>query len=245
MNSVGPMSRVGDIWVYLSAQPLLWLTLTLAAYAFASWFAERCNHAPLANPVGLSVALLIPVLLLTGTPYSRYFEGAQFVHFLLGPTTVALAVPLYRHRDMVRRAAAPMAAALLVGAVVAAGSAILIGRAFGLDAGLLAALAPKSATAPIAMGITESLGGLPSLTAAMVILTGLCGALLGPLLLRRIARGNDAAFGLALGLSAHGIGTARAFQHSDAAGSFAGIALGLTGLLTALLVPLLWGILAP
>ncbi len=239
------MTRVGDIWVYLSASPLLWLTLTLAAYAAASWLAQRTKHAPLANPVALSVGLLIPILLITRTPYGTYFEGAQFVHFILGPTTVALAVPLYRHWEIVKRAAAPMAAALLVGASVAAGSALVLGRAFGLERGLLAALAPKSATAPIAMGIAENLGGLPSLTAGMVILTGLTGVLLGPPLLRRLTRGNDAAFGMALGLSAHGIGTARAFQHSELAGTFAGIALGLTGLLTALLVPLLWQLLAP
>lgn len=239
------MTAVSDIWVYLAASPLLWLTLTLAAYAAASWFAARMHHAAWANPVALSICLLIPVLLLTGTPYPKYFEGAQFVHFLLGPTTVALAVPLYRHRAVVRRAAAPMAAALITGAVVAAGSALLLGRAFGLDNALLAALAPKSATAPIAMAITERLGGLPSLTAAMVVLTGLAGVLLGLPLLNRLTRGSDAAYGLALGLSAHGIGTARAFQRSELAGTFAGIALGLTGLLTALLVPPLWQLLAP
>lgn len=239
------MSRVTDIWVYLSASPLLWLTLTLCVYAMASWLAARTEFAAWANPVAVSVALLGGILLLTGTPYARYFEGAQFVHFLLGPTTVALALPLFRNRALVRRAAAPMAAALIVGATVAAGSAILLGRLFGLDRGLLAALAPKSTTAPIAMGIAETLGGLPSLTAAMVILTGLTGALLGPAVLRALRIRSDAATGTALGLSAHGIGTARAFQHSDVAGTFAGIALGLTGLLTSLLVPLLWLLLAP
>lgn len=236
------MTAVSDIWVYLAASPLLWLTLTLLAYALTTWFAGRLGQPAWANPVALSVALLIPVLALTGTPYRSYFEGAQFVHFLLGPTTVALAVPLYRHRAVVRRAALPMLAALLTGAVVAAGSALLLGHLLGLNADLLAALAPKSATAPIAMAITERLGGLPSLSAAMVVLTGLAGVLLGLPWLRRLTRGNDAAYGMALGIAAHGIGTARAFQRSDLAGTFAGIALGLTGLLTALLVPPLWAL---
>lgn len=239
------MSHITDIWVYLSASPLLWLTLTLCVYALASQLALRTRNAPWANPVAVSVTILGAILLFTNTPYPQYFEGAQFVHFLLGPATVALAVPLFRNRAEVMRSAAPMAAALIVGAAVAGGSALLIGRALGLETSLLAALAPKSTTAPIAMGIAENLGGLPSLTAALVILTGLTGALLGPPVLRLLGFRSEAAIGTALGLSAHGIGTARAFQQSEVAGTFAGIALGLTGVLSSLLVPALWRLLAP
>jgi len=234
------MSRVIDIWVYLSASPLLWLTATLAVYAGGVWLSDRLGRPAWANPVAFSVAVLSALLVSTGTPYPVYFEGAQFIHFLLGPTTVALAVPLWRHRVTVGRAALPLAAALVAGCIVSAGSALLIGRLFGFSPTMLATLAPKSATAPIAMGVSEHLGGLPSLTAVLVILTGLTGALLGPALLRRLGISDDTALGAALGTASHGIGTARAFQTSELAGTMAGIALGLNGLLTAILVPLIW-----
>lgn len=234
------MTRVVDIWVYLSASPLLWLTATMAVFAASIWLGDRIGRPAWANPVALSVAVLAAILVATGTPYPVYFEGAQFIHFLLGPTTVALAVPLWRHRATVARAALPLAAALIAGCLVATLSALLIGRLFGLPENMLATLAPKSATAPIAMGISEHLGGIPSLTAVLVVLTGLTGALAGPALIRRLGITDETALGAALGTASHGIGTARAFQASELSGTMAGIALGLNGLLTAILVPLVW-----
>jgi len=239
------MTRVIDIWVYLSASPLLWLTATLAVFVAGTALSNRLGRPAWANPVAFSVAVLAVLLVATGTPYPVYFEGAQFIHFLLGPTTVALAVPLWRHRATVARAALPFAAALLAGCLAAAMSALLIGRLFGLPDAMLATLAPKSATAPIAMGISEHLGGIPSLTAVLVILTGLTGALAGPALLRLLRISDETALGAALGTASHGIGTARAFHASELAGTMAGIALGLNGLLTAILVPLVWAWLEP
>jgi predicted murein hydrolase (TIGR00659 family) len=228
-----------DIWVYLRTGPLLWLTVTLAAYVIAQWLYERARLNPLLNPVAIAVVLLVALLSATGTPYQTYFEGAQFVHFLLGPATIALAVPLYSHFGTVRAVLLPMLVALVAGAftavVTAVGVAVLLGASFET----LASLAPKSVTTPIAMGISERIGGLPSLTAVLVILTGILGAMLATPLLNALHIRDWRARGFAAGVAAHGIGTARAFHVSEVAGTFAGVAMGLNGLVTALLVPLL------
>jgi predicted murein hydrolase (TIGR00659 family) len=236
--------RLGEIWVYLSASPLLGLTVTLLAYQAAFWLYAKSGLNPLANPVALSVAMLVALLLATDTPYATYFEGAQFVHFLLGPATVALAVPLYANLDKLRRNLLPLGGALLAGSVTAVASALAIGWALGASRETLLSLAPKSVTTPIAMGIAEKLGGLPSLTAVLVVCTGILGAVLarGTLNLLRIE--DHAVRGFAVGVAAHGIGTARAFQVSETMGAFAGLAMGLNGLVTAFLFPLalrLWG----
>ena len=229
--------RLNEIWVYLSASPLLGLTLTLLAYQGAVWISKRCNGHPLANPVLLAVAALVTLLWATGTPYHTYFDGAQFVHFLLGPATVALAIPLYAQLDRLKRMAGPLLVALLAGSLSAAFSAVLIGKLFGASDATLFSLAPKSVTTPIAMGIAERLGGLPSLTAVLVILTGILGAV-GAQWLYALMKCNDPAIrGFALGVASHGIGTARAFQISEQTGAFAALAMGLNGLLTAALLP--------
>jgi predicted murein hydrolase (TIGR00659 family) len=229
--------RLNEIWVYLSASPLLGLTLTLLAYQGAVWFSKRCNGHPLANPVLLAVAALVTLLWATGTQYHTYFDGAQFVHFLLGPATVALAIPLYAQFDRLKRMAGPLLVALLAGSLTAAFSAVLIGKLLGASDATLFSLAPKSVTTPIAMGIAERLGGLPSLTAVLVILTGILGAV-GAQWLYALMKCNDPAIrGFALGVASHGIGTARAFQISEQTGAFAALAMGLNGLLTAALLP--------
>jgi predicted murein hydrolase (TIGR00659 family) len=234
-----------DIWVYLSAGPLLWLTATLVAYIAAWQVYRRFAFNPLLNPVAGAVLLLVVLLWATGTDYGTYFDGAQFVHFLLGPATVALAVPLYTHFSKVRRAALPMLAALLVGALVAVGSAVGIALTLGGSSETVASLAPKSVTTPIAMGIAEQIGGLPSLTAVLVIITGIVGAMSGGPLFDLLGIRDWRARGFAIGLAAHGIGTARAFQVNEVAGTFAGIAMGLNGLVTAILAPLLLGLFGP
>ena len=228
-----------DIWVYLRTGPLLWLTVTLVAYVAAQWIYERAGLNPLLNPVALAVILLAAVLTVTGTEYQTYFEGAQFVHFLLGPATIALAVPLFSHFGKVRAVIVPMMVALLAGAVTSVVSALAVAALLGASFETLASLAPKSVTTPIAMGISEQIGGLPSLTAVLVILTGILGAMLATPVLNLLGIRDWKARGFATGVAAHGIGTARAFHVSEVAGTFAGIAMGLNGLVTAFLVPLL------
>jgi putative effector of murein hydrolase len=168
--------RFAEIWVYLAASPLLGLTLTLLAYQGAVWLHRRCHGHPLVNPVLIAISILVFILWLTGTPYHVYFDGAQFVHFLLGPATVALAVPLYGQLDRLMRMAMPLLLALIAGSLTASVSALLIGKLFGASKMTMLSLAPKSVTTPIAMGIAERIGGLPSLTSVLVILTGVIGA---------------------------------------------------------------------
>lgn len=226
------------IWSYLAQGPLLWLTATLAAYVIGDACFRAARRQSWANPVMISVILLALLLWATGTDYKTYFEGAQFVHFMLGPATVALALPLYDNLPRVRRAALPMLAALIAGSGMAVVSVLMIGKALGLDPSVLASLAPKSTTAPVAIGIAERIGGQPTLTAALVLLTGIFGAMIVTPLLNLLRVRDWRARGFAIGVAAHGIGTARAFQVNETAGAFSGIGMGLNAVLTAIIAPL-------
>jgi predicted murein hydrolase (TIGR00659 family) len=233
--------RLTDIWVYLSTMPLLGLTITLLVYQGAFWIYKRANFNPLLNPVVLSVAALVLILTVTHTPYQTYFDGAQFVHFLLGPATVALAVPLYSQLAKLRRFIIPAIGGLIAGGVVAAGSAVGIAWLLGGNGTLLRSIAPKSVTAPIAMGISEKIGGLPSLTAVMVMVTGVIGVISAKYVLNFLKITDHGVRGFAIGVAAHGMGIARAFQVSEEAGAFAGVAMALTALASSIVFPLmLW-----
>ena len=232
-------AAVTEVWVYLSANPLLWLTATMLAYIAGHWLYRKSGENPLVNSVAIAVIVLIALLWATDTDYTRYFDGAQFVHFMLGPAVVALAVPLYENRRKVRRTILPIVLALLAGSTTAVVSAVGIAVALGASMETVTSLAPKSVTSPIAMGIAERIGGLPSLTAGLVIITGILGATIGTPLFNAMGVKDWRARGFAMGVTAHGIGTARAFQVDEIAGTFAAIALGLNGVVTAILVPLL------
>jgi predicted murein hydrolase (TIGR00659 family) len=236
------MTELGDIWVYLAAEPLVWLTLTLVIFVAGGWLNQRLNGHPLAHPVLVAMLALIALLLLTGTPYDTYFEGAQFIHFLLGPATVALAVPLYDNLRQIRRLLVPLLAGCFIGVAVAVSTAVGIAWLAGAGEQTLLSLAPKSVTTPIAMGIAEKLGGLPSLAAGIVLLTGAVGAVAAGPLFRLAGIRDHRAQGFALGIAAHGFGTAHALTISLRAGAFAGLGLGMAGLLTAFLLPLVAGL---
>ena len=233
------MTDFPEIWTYLTQTPLLWLTATLAAYGIGDACFRAAGKSPLVNPVLIAVTLLAALLYATGTAYPTYFEGAQFVHFLLGPATVCLALPLWENLPRVRRAALPLIAALLAGSTTAIATALGIAYAFGITGETLASLAPKSATAPVAIGISQAIGGSPTLTAVLVILTGITGAVVATPLLNLIGVKDWRARGFAVGVAAHGIGTARAFQVNPTAGAFAGLGMGLNAVLTALLAPII------
>ena len=227
------------LWVYLQTTPLFWLATTLGAFIVADALARFARRNPLVNPVLVSVALVAALLRLTATDYQTYFNGAQFVHFLLGPATVALGVPLYRNLALVRRNLAPMAAALVAGSLVAVVTAVGLAATLGAPRVVLVSLAPKSVTAGVAMAVSESLGGLPSLTAALVIMTGIIGAMMVTPLMNALRIRDYAARGFSVGLASHGIGAARAFTVDPVAGVFAGIAMGLHAVATPLLIPLI------
>ncbi len=237
------MSNLAEIWVYLAREPLAALTATLCAWLLALRLQRALGRHPLANPVLFAVALLAGGLLASGVEYRTYFEGAQFVHFLLGPATVALAVPLHRQWQAVRRSVAAALLSVVLGGAFAAAAGVALALALGAAPEVTASLAPRSVTTPVAMGIAERIGGLPSLTAAVVILSGVVGAALGPLVLNLVHVRDWRARGLAIGTASHGIGTARALSVNATAGAFSGLAMGLNALATALLLPLLWQLL--
>jgi len=232
--------EVWRIWVYLAETPLLGLTITLGAYLIGQGIYRRARLHPAANPVLIAVLILVGLLSLTDTPYATYFQGAQFVHFLLGPATVALAIPLYRVLREVRRTALGLSAAILAGSLTAAVSAVAIAWIAGASRETMLSLAPKSVTTPIAMGVSEAIGGLPSLTAVLVILTGILGAMAATVTLNLLGIRDWRVRGTAIGVASHGIGTARALSVNPVAGAFAGLAMGLNGLATAILLPLLF-----
>lgn len=228
---------ISRIWVYLSASPLLWLTATLLAYQAANALYVRSKGNPLANPVAIAVALLVAVLAATGTEYKTYFEGAQFVHFLLGPATVALAIPLYQQLPKLRRNWFALLSSAIAGGAAAIASAMGVAWVLGASPATVLSLAPKGVTLPIAMGVAEKIGGLPSLTAVLVMITGLLGAGIARWVFNLLKIEDHSIRGFALGVTSHGIGTARAFQVSEEMGAFSGLAMGLSGVLTAILLP--------
>lgn len=232
------MREFVELWVYLSATPLFGLTATISLYVLAQSLYLRAGQAPWANPVLWTVVMLAVVLTLTHTPYPTYFSGAQFIHFLLGPAVVALAWPLWQRRDELRRRAGAVLVAALAGGAAAAASAVAIGWALGLPADVLRSLAPKSVTAPVAMGIAEQLGGIPALSAVFAVITGLVGAISAKYLFDALGVRAPQVRGFALGTTSHGIGAARAMQVHPDAGAYAGLALGVQVVLASVLMPL-------
>lgn len=227
------------IWVFLSSTPLLWLTVTILVYLVSLWLYSRSGGHSMVNPILLSVAGLIAVLHVTATPYPVYFDGAKFVHFLIGPATVALAVPLYTQLDRLKSMWRPILVSLLVGSAVAIGSALTIAWALGASRSTLMSLAPKSSTMPIAMSLAEQIGGVPALAAVAVAITGISGAMMARPLLNLLRIEDPAVRGFAVGIAAHAAGTARAMQVGTVNGAFAALALALNSVATALLIPLL------
>lgn len=236
------MPKFVELWVYLSATPLFGLTATLVVYVLAQAVYARLQQAPWANPVLWTVLTIAVVLLATGVSYPTYFAGAQFIHFLLGPAVVALAWPLWERRAELRLRWRALLLAALLGGMAASGSALALGWAFGLPEDVVLSLAPKSVTAPVAMGIADKIGGIPALAAVFAVLTGLVGALSGKYLFDALRIPTDPAGwmarGYALGTTSHGIGAARALQVNADAGAYAGLALGLQVVLASLLIPL-------
>lgn len=221
------------------AHPIFPLGLTLAAYAAGTWLHRRAGQSPFFHPLILAVAIVIVALKAIGMPYATYFEGTRFLHWMLGPAIVALAIPLHGELTQLKARWRSTLAALLVGSVVASGSAVLVAWALGGSQGLLLSLTTKSVTTALATVLAQEIGAKPAIAATIVLVTGLLGAVVGPWLFARLRPGDDAALGTALGTCAHAIGTSRAIQLSEACGAFAALSMGLNGLLTALVLPAL------
>lgn len=230
-------TNLTQIWVYLSTSPLLGLTVTLIAYLVGSRLYQMSNGNPVVNPVAIAILLIIAYLFISATPFETYFEGAQFVHFLLGPATVAFAIPLYQQIAKLKAIWIPLLISVFIGVSVGALASVGISALLGASMETVLSLAPKSMTTPIAMGVSQQLGGLPSLTAVLVITTGIIGAVMGTRLFELMKIEDDSVKGIAMGLNAHGIGTARAFQVSSEMGAFSGLGMALMAFSGPILIP--------
>lgn len=231
------MSELPQIWSALQATPAFGVALTLAGYEIGCWMQWRLGANPIVNPVAIAVTLIISILLLTGTRYQTYFDGARWIHFLLGPATVALAIPLYRNLAELRRSAVAILVAVTAGAVAASASAVAIAWSLGGSVELLRSIAAKSITAPIAIAVSGQIGGVPELTAVLVVVTGVLGGAFAPELLALLGVRCWRAGGVAAGVVGHGIATARMLSINETAGAFSALAMGLCGLVTAILLP--------
>lgn len=214
------------------------LSLTVGAY-LAALALQRRLGTPVANPVLVAAGGFIVVLVVTGIPYETYAKATEGISFLLGPATVALAVPLCRQFERLKQNWPAILAGVLAGTVVGIGSVLLFSLLFDLPKEIALSMVPKSVTTPIAMDVSRVIGGIPSLTAALVIPTGILGAIIGPEMLSLMRIKHESARGLALGAGAHGVGTSRAIQESEQQGAMAGLAIALVGFTTAVLAPIL------
>lgn len=231
----GRLATAHDVLV---GSPLTVLVLTLAAYRIGLAVQARVRH-PLAQPVLVAVLLVGGALHLLDLPVARYADGVAPLTLLLGPATVALAVPLHRQAHHLRATGAAVLVGVPLGAVVSVSTAVLAVRLAGGGDELARTLAPKAATTPVSIVVSAENGGIPSLTAALTIAIGILGAVVGPTVLTWLRVHDRRVRGLALGSVSHGIGTSRALAEDPTEGAFAGLAMGLTGLATALAVPLL------
>ncbi|MCX7165662.1 MAG: LrgB family protein [Rhodocyclales bacterium] len=233
----GSLPPIAEIWVYLSGSPLLALILTLTAYQAGVLTYEKFGRNPLANPVAIAVLIVAIAITAIDMPYPKYFEGAQFVHFLLGTATVSLAVPIYKGFSALSGRMLPLLVALLGGGVTSIVSAVFLARLLGADSAIVGGFYAKSVTAPIAMGVAERIGTSPTLTAVFAVSTGILGAVLGRFVFDIVGVREWWQRGFAIGVAAHGIGTSRAFSVHPEAGAYASLAMGLHGILGALLIP--------
>lgn len=228
-----------QIWVFLASSPLLWLTLTLTVYLASLTLYRKAGATPFLLPILTSVMALVSILLLTDTPYPVYFEGAKFIHFMVGPATVALALPLYGQLRQLKKIWKSVCLALLAGSLTAICSTAFIAWALGGSMETIVSVAPRSATMPIAMALADHFGGLASLAAVAVAITGISGTIVARPLFTLFNIQHPAAQGFALGVTAHAIGTARALQVHEKVGAFSALGMSLNGILTAILIPAL------
>ncbi len=223
----------------LARSPLTLLLITLVGYQAGRWLQTRTGGHALAQPVLVAIVVAALAITVLDVDYADYRKATELIAFWLGPATVALAIPLHRQTDRLKGFVLPMLAAILVGAVTSIVTAVLIARAFGADEALQKTLAPKSATTPVAIAVTESLGGIPPLVAVFTITIGIVGAISGPAVLNLLRIRDRRARGLAVGAVSHGVGASRMLREDETEGAFAGLAMGLSAFAISLLVPLL------
>ena len=215
-------------------KPFVWIALSILTYEIGILIQKRVKN-PIANPLLIAMLLMIGILVATGTPVETYNTGGSFISMCLSPATVVLAVPIFRQMEVLKRNLLPILAGALVGSLVSMGSVFALCRLFGLEAKLTASLLPKSITTAIAQDVSSVLGGIPSVTVICVCLTGILGAIALPSFLKLVRISDPVATGIAIGTASHAVGTSRAIQLGETEGAMSGLAIGIAGIITAVL----------
>jgi len=212
------------------------LMLVMGTYLLGVYLYKRTKIS-LLQPLLITMVIIIPFLKITGIPYQTFYNQTHFLNFMLGPSVVALGYVLYEQIENIKGNVISILSAVFAGSIVGILSVMLIAKLLGADHILISSLAPKSVTTPIAISLSEKNGGIPALTTAFVVICGIFGGMVGPIILRRIGIKSKIAKGLAMGSASHALGTARAMEMGALEGAISGLAIGIMGIMTALLVP--------
>lgn len=224
-----------NIRPYLSTEVFL-LALVLGAFYLGIIIYQK-TKITLLQPLLTAMVIIIPFLLITDIDYQIFYQNTRILNFMLGPSVVALGYVLYEQIGHIKGNVVSILTAVFTGSMVGITSVVLIAKVLGADKMLMASLAPKSVTTPIAISLAEQTGGVPALAAAFVVICGIFGGLVGPIVLRRIGIKSKIAKGLAMGSASHALGTARAMEMGALEGAISGLAIGIMGIMTALLIP--------
>lgn len=214
------------------------LGLCIASFLLGKWLFSKLNH-PLFHPLLVAMALVIGFLKISGISYDTFRAGSRFIHFLLGPTVVALGYVLYEQVKYIKGKALSIMISVFAGCVTSVVSVVLLSKIFDADLSIIHSMTPKSVTTPIALSLSEKNGGVPALTAISVVITGIFGSMIGPILFKYAKIKSKIARGLALGAASHAVGTAKALELGAVEGAIGGLAIGLMGFMTAILLPLI------
>lgn len=228
---------------YVTTTPLVWLIITISAYKIGILVYEKSGKHALLQPIVVAYMIMLPILIISQIPYKQYFESMGIIHFLLGPATVALALPLYNNLKLIRSYFVPIVATLFLGGTFTILSALGILWLFDASKTTMLSMTTKSVTAPITIITAQDIGAIPSLAMGFVVITGLLGALFGSFIFKILRIKHDAAKGFALGLISHAIGIARSLEISEKAAAFAALAMGLAGVSVAIILPIIIGFL--
>lgn len=224
---------------YVQSTPLTWLILTLASFKLGIIIYERFNKHTLLQPIIIAYIILLSLIIYTNTSFEEYFKSVEIIHFFLGPATVALALPLYKNLKYIKSLFLPIVLTLFIAGVFSITIAVSLLWIFGAELPTILSMTTKSITAPIAIITSQQIGAIPSLAVGFVLITGIIGALFGTIIFKFIKIKHDTSKGFALGLVSHGIGTARAIEISEKAAAFSALAMGLSGIFTAVFLPMI------
>lgn len=222
--------------------PLFGICLTIITYIIGLEIYKKFK-LPILNPILIALIIIIPILLYFKIPVETYKKGGDLISFFLGPATVVLAVPLYKKIDLLKQHFVPILGGVVVGVLTSILSCILIGKALGLDLSLIKSSLPKSLTTPIAIELSKQVEGIVPITIVMVMITGITGAVLAPFICKMFKIENKIAKGIAIGTASHAVGTSRAIEMGEIEGAMSGLAIGVAGILTVFILPILYVVL--